>query len=271
MLELKGHSKSVYGVSQYKECDDDFANNTRLILSASADETVRLWDSHVGNCVAKYFSHGGAVWSVSFAQYGYYFAACNQNSTASVFATDRVIPLRILSGHKADVTCSSWHPNLVSIATGSDDCSVRLWDMRTGNAVRIFSGCSASITSVAISPRGDSIAAGCGSGSNNICWDIGTGRLLVALNCKDTTHSVAYDNSGSIIVTGGSAGAICVWNISDGVGHGTTVKSADWGAGDPLLEPMHRFHTKRCPVYSVGVGLGGVIIGAGPVLSDNCY
>jgi WD40 repeat protein len=46
ILELYGHGKSIYGVSQ---------NDTgRLILSSSADETVRLWDTSVSQCVGKY-------------------------------------------------------------------------------------------------------------------------------------------------------------------------------------------------------------------------
>jgi WD40 repeat protein len=89
VLELYGHSKSIYGVSQ---------NDTgRLILSSSADETVRLWDTSVSQCVGKYTCLGPS-WGVSFGPLGYYFATANQDMTASLYSTDRPAPLRLFTG-----------------------------------------------------------------------------------------------------------------------------------------------------------------------------
>lgn len=60
--------------------------------------------------------------------------------SASLWATDHYQPLRIFSGHLADVTCTCFHPNSNYIATGSSDRTIRLWDVLTGNCVRIFTG-----------------------------------------------------------------------------------------------------------------------------------
>jgi WD40 repeat protein len=75
ILELYGHSKAIYGVCQ--SSDDD----CRLVLSCSADETIRLWDTSIAQCVAKY-SCVGPSWGVSFSPLGYYFASANQVSTS---------------------------------------------------------------------------------------------------------------------------------------------------------------------------------------------
>ena len=42
------------------------------------------------------------------------------------------------AGHTADVDVVRWHPNSQYIATGSTDRSVCLWDVRTGDRVRIL-------------------------------------------------------------------------------------------------------------------------------------
>lgn len=60
--------------------------------------------------------------------------------SASLWATDHYQPLRIFSGHLADVTCTRFHPNSNYVATGSSDRTIRLWDVLTGNCVRIFTG-----------------------------------------------------------------------------------------------------------------------------------
>ena len=71
VLELYGHSKAIYGVSQGTD------NNCRHILSCSADETIRLWNTSVSQCVGKY-SCIGPSWGVSFSPLEYYFASANQ-------------------------------------------------------------------------------------------------------------------------------------------------------------------------------------------------
>ena len=71
VLELYGHSKAIYGVSQGTD------DNCRHILSCSADETIRLWNTSVSQCVGKY-SCIGPSWGVSFSPLEYYFASANQ-------------------------------------------------------------------------------------------------------------------------------------------------------------------------------------------------
>ena len=77
VLELHGHSKPIYGVCQSSD------EECRLVLSCSADETIRLWDTSVAQCVGKYHCIG-PTWGVSFSPLGYYFAAANQVSQLSL-------------------------------------------------------------------------------------------------------------------------------------------------------------------------------------------
>lgn len=267
--QLKGHSKPVYGICQYNEVVGDWSNKcrSRLLLSCSADETIRLWDSEIGSSLARYNSIGGVVWAVSFAQYGYFFASCNQNGTATVFATDRTSPLRSLCGHSADVLCCAWHPNLVSLATGSDDRSVRLWDMRTGNCCRIFRcEASTSVLSVAISPSGESIVAGYDGEYDNVCWDVGSGRVIASLESTDSTYSVSYDESGNIVVAGGSNNSITLWSVNKFLAVREPQVRRQLPEVIPLLQPEYKFHTKKSPVYKVGVSTDGLFYGAGPIV-----
>lgn len=58
----------------------------------------------------------------------------------SLWATDHYQPLRMFSGHLADITSTRFHPNSNYVVTGSSDRTIRLWDVLTGNCVRIFTG-----------------------------------------------------------------------------------------------------------------------------------
>ena len=147
LLEFIGHTRAVYGVSQFNynahlnsyshsnhhdnhhdnHNDDDsssssYVTDDRLILSCSADETIRLWDTAVSQCVGRY-NCVCPSWDVSFNPLGYYFASANQDKTATMYATDRITPIRMFVGHYSDVNCVNWHPNGMLLGTGK----LQLW------------------------------------------------------------------------------------------------------------------------------------------------
>jgi WD40 repeat protein len=46
----------------------------------------------------------------------------------------------VLKGHKGAINDLKVISNYNSIATGSDDCTVRIWDIKTGDTLRILEG-----------------------------------------------------------------------------------------------------------------------------------
>lgn len=73
-----------------------------------------------------------------------------------------------------------WHPNCNYIATGSSDKTVRLWDVASGECVRIFVGHRSMILCLALSPDGRYMASGDEDGTI-MMWDLSTGRCVSPL------------------------------------------------------------------------------------------
>jgi WD40 repeat protein len=46
----------------------------------------------------------------------------------------------LLSGHTDEVNCVAFSPDGTSLVSGSDDYTVKLWDVQTGGIVNTFSG-----------------------------------------------------------------------------------------------------------------------------------
>ena len=292
MLELRGHSRAVYGVSQ----DNSRGGEERLVLSCSADETIRLWDTAVSQCVGKY-NCVSPPWAVAFSPLGYHFASANQDKTGTVYATDRITPLRLLTGHVSDVNCVSWHGNATLLATGSDDRTARLWDVRTSHSVRLLRGCSTSISCTAISPIGNLLAAGTDSGKIYI-WDLTTTRPMAVLQGHESVvHSIAFNHDGTVLCSGGNDCSVRLWNIHDVIQTQTKLtsiavtssantipsnannamrassissifqnisKTAYLDAPQLLLRPYNSYFTKFSPVFHVGFTPQNLVYAGGP-------
>lgn len=73
-----------------------------------------------------------------------------------------------------------WHVNCNYIATGSSDKTVRLWDVQSGECVRVFVGHRSMILALAMSPDGRYMASGDEDGTI-MMWDLSSGRCLTPL------------------------------------------------------------------------------------------
>lgn len=76
--------------------------------------------------------------------------------------------------------CVQWHANCNYIATGSSDKTVRLWDVQSGECVRIFIGHRSMVLCLAMSPDGRYMASGDEDGAI-MMWDLSSGRCVTPL------------------------------------------------------------------------------------------
>ena len=78
----------------------------------------------------------------------------------------------LLTGHTSNVRSVAFSPDGNTLATGSWDDTVRLWDTKTGAHIRTLTGHTNSVLSVAFSPDGNIIATGSDDGTM-LLWNLG--------------------------------------------------------------------------------------------------
>jgi WD40 repeat protein len=84
-----------------------------------------------------------------------------------------------LRGYKDEIWPIAWSPDGRTLALGSRDQTIRLWDGDTGKPLGTLRGHKDAILSVAWSPDGRTLASGSGSGDNTIrLWDGESGEQL---------------------------------------------------------------------------------------------
>ena len=105
----------------------------------------------------------------------------------------------------------------MTLASGSLDKTVRLWDARTGEHKKTLEGHSDSVRCVAFSPDGLTLASGGDIKDKTIrLWDVPTGALRLTLDGNtNRVSSIAYSPDGATLASC-SDGIIRIWDARSG-------------------------------------------------------
>ncbi|KAG9075199.1 hypothetical protein FRC06_010225, partial [Ceratobasidium sp. 370] len=131
-----------------------------------------------------------------------------------------------LNAHTDWVRSVAYSPDGASIASGSSDKTVRIWDAHTGQPVgQPLNGHTASVGSVAYSPDGAYIASGSSDKTVRI-WDAHTGQPVgqPLKGHTDLVRSVAYSPDGACIASGSDDKTVRIWDAHTGQPVGQPLK-----------------------------------------------
>ncbi|MDX2263668.1 MAG: WD40 repeat domain-containing protein [Hyphomicrobiales bacterium] len=129
-------------------------------------------------------------------------------------------PIHTLEGHEDVVNAVAVSSDAKTVVSGSEDKTVKLWEVETGKLIRTFAG-STSVNAVAILPDGKTIVSGSGeyreNDDNVRLWEAGTGKLIRTLGGHgDLVTAVAVTGDGKTIVSGSCDQAIILWDVGTG-------------------------------------------------------
>ncbi|AFZ21458.1 WD40 repeat domain-containing protein [Allocoleopsis franciscana] len=123
----------------------------------------------------------------------------------------------VLQGHEASVNTITISPDGQTLASGSQDRTVSLWNLKTGKRIFTFFGQAGEVSTVAISPDGKTLVAG-GFDNKISSWRIETKELICSFFYLNSPYShsgfvssVAFSRERRILASASGDQTIRLW------------------------------------------------------------
>ena len=215
-----GHTREIGEVA--------FSPDGKTFASGSNDNTIKLWSVDGGREIKTLSGHTDWVWAVAFSPNGKTLASGSLDKTIKLWNVETGQEIMPLTGSvvgvetppvdgrrdRNGVQAVAFSPDGKTLASGSRDRTVRLWDVASGRELHILYNHTDWVYSVAFSPDGKTLASG--SKDNTIkLWDVASGQELKTITGHDdSVLSVAFSPDRETLASGSTDQTIRVWEIA---------------------------------------------------------
>lgn len=224
------------------------------IITSSGDSSCIHWNIPTGEVLQTFTEHKGDVMSVSISPSNpNIFVSGSVDATARIWDVRNGKNVQTHVGHESDINSVDFFPDGNAFATGSDDSSCRIFDMRCYGEINKFANDSiiCGITSVAFSKSGRLLFAGYDD-FNVYAWDTLSDGKMHAFQLlqphENRVSSLQINPKGDALCTGS-------WD--------TVLKVISMISAFKMTSILHLHSDRLFGVFSyhhAGLGLNGFFI-----------
>ena len=167
---LKGHTGVVYGIKMTPD--------GRQIVSASHDETLRVWDLASGCCVTALENPGAKLFpSVAITPDGKRVIASGKKHGLRIWDLERGTCMKTIYGKFDEVFCLATTPDGRRVVVGGWNPTIRVLDLASGKSVAALEGHTGSVHCIEFTADGKTVLSGSWDRALRV-WDAKSCRCL---------------------------------------------------------------------------------------------
>ncbi len=232
---FKGHADAVFAVA--------YSPDGKFLVTASFDNTLKLWDAASGKEVRTYggaTGHTKQVISVAFNQDGSMIASGSTDNTLKTWDVPVSTPIRSLQANDA-VQAVALSRDGLKLALGGKDGSLKLvTPAEFKELVKFEAGHQGGTTSLSFSAN-NLILASVGADRTLRYWEVASGKLLATIGAHTAgVNAVTINPNNTAVYTAGDDGNLKFWALPPPApaktlpGHGAPIRvlamTADYAA-----------------------------------------
>ncbi|OBQ29599.1 MAG: hypothetical protein AN483_09615 [Aphanizomenon flos-aquae MDT14a] len=210
IFTFTGHAERVNAVA--------FSPLGKILASGSKDKTVKMWSLETGKEIYSFKGHTDDVLCVAFSPDGKLLASSGGGNDKTIkilqLAENKV---KTLTGHSdwfGGITSLAFSPDGKTLISGSQDKTIKLWNLETSQEIKTLSGHSDHICSVAYSPNGQILASASKDKTVKL-WSVASGKEISSVKCSDSViYSIAFSPDGKILAAGSGDTTITLFPIA---------------------------------------------------------
>jgi WD domain, G-beta repeat len=126
--QLNGHSKPVKTAA--------FSGDGKLVVTASDDNTARIWDAESGREIVVLKGHTGSVGTAAFSADGKRVVTASWDHTARIWNAEGGTEIVVLKDPNSGVLSAAFSADGKRVVTASMDHTARIWDVTWATLMR---------------------------------------------------------------------------------------------------------------------------------------
>ncbi|KAF2098614.1 WD40 repeat-like protein [Rhizodiscina lignyota] len=177
-----------------------------LLATGGADGVIKVWDIRGGYTTHTFHGHSGVISALHFFQ----VAAA---SLPSEFTPKK--RRRSKGKQDGDEVEHVGSDSTVGfrLASGGEDCKVRIWNLHKRSSAGILESHSSVIRCLDYSPEENALVSSSRDKTVTV-WDARTWKIRRTVLASEEVESCGFVNDGKIVFTGGETGCVRLWSTS---------------------------------------------------------